>query len=204
MISRARRPPEYAAVTGVDAAGEVVGYEGDSSVGNTGDVGFVYEYGVVTTLETPNSRVAGITAAGEIFETYGAGNQNAAFVIGTGETLGDTLAVFVPYSASTSVVGVNDDGVTYGQYEDDLSDVVHGFIQKGNAFTATVTVDVAGFSAPVVSGVNASGEFVGEALNSSGVEYGFVDIGGAMTTFMRRRRRKKIRRSSASATRARF
>ena len=149
-ISGPTVPLQYAAVTGVDAAGEAVGYYGSSDdMGDSDDVGFTAVSGVVTTLDVPNASTAdisGITASGEIFGNYtSTGNENFGFVVNHGAV--DEFNV--PFAVSTSLDGVNDDGVIYGEYEDG-SDVVHGFIWNGGY----VTVDVPGFTATSVSGVH--------------------------------------------------
>ena len=172
-------PNVYIGVSGIDAAGEIVGYYG--YVDGSGDQyfqGFVDSGGVVSPFGPPtssNNLSIGITASGEIFGTYiNNENERLGFTYNNG-TFTNIDDGFL--SISTTVDGVNGTEV-YGTYED-LTDVIHGFIENSGVFT---TIDIPGYGDASISGIDAAGEIVGNVVNSAGTTVGFTDNAGNITT----------------------
>jgi hypothetical protein len=73
--------------------------------------------------------------------------------------------------------GINNSTTICGNYTSDTS---HGFFAKGMGFH---NYDVPGSSFTVVLGLNNAGDFSGSDIPASGVQSGFVSIGGVITEF---------------------
>ncbi len=76
--------------------------------------------------------------------------------------------------------GINNSGLTCGDYLDGSSGSFHGFFKKGGGFT---NYDVLGSTTTILLGLNNAGDFCGSDIPASGVQGGFVSIGGVVTEF---------------------
>ncbi len=169
----------YISVTGVDAAGEAVGYYGFvDGDGDSTDYAFVGTGGVATRYAIPgasNLIGIGVTSSGEIWGSYTDNyNRDQGFVVINGVV--DEFAA--PLATATYVTGVTDGGVIYG-YFNNGSNLLEGFVYHyGYSIIA-----VPGASSTIVTGVNASGEIVGTVTDATGAGHGFTDSNGVFTTF---------------------
>jgi hypothetical protein len=57
-----------------------------------------------------------------------------------------------------------------GLFEDSTS-ATHGYLRQGGTFT---TIDYPGAASTMIFGINAAGDLVGAAKDSTGVQHGFV------------------------------
>jgi len=76
--------------------------------------------------------------------------------------------------------GINNSILVCGDYLDGNSGNFHGFFLHGSTFQ---DFDVPGSSWTIILGVNNAGDFSGSDIPASGVQSGFVSIGGATTEF---------------------
>ncbi|MBR0757377.1 VCBS repeat-containing protein [Bradyrhizobium jicamae] len=171
----------YIGVTGVDAAGEAVGYYGSSD--GDGDSTFhgftTSEPNVGVTFDpTGSSNTNGmyITAGGEIYGDYvDYANRQHGFIDANGTV---SKFDFVP-NQYTILSGLDDAGNMFGDYFNGTS--VEGFVDINGTFSV---IDVAGSQATSVAGINvATGEIVGTYSDQSYVQHAFVIKNGVTTTF---------------------
>ncbi|MGA8169895.1 MAG: DUF4214 domain-containing protein [Methylocystis sp.] len=169
----------YISATGVDAAGEVVGYYGSvDGEGDSTDYAFVATGGIATTYNisgASNIIGIGVTSSGEIWGSYTDNyNRDYGFVVING-----ALDEFnVPAATATYVTGVTDGGVIYG-YFNNGSNQLQGYVYHfGYSF-----INVPGATTTTVSGVNASGEIVGVFTDAAYAAHGFTDFNGAYAAF---------------------
>ena len=81
---------------------------------------------------------------------------------------------------TTQARGVNNSLLVCGDYLDGSTGNFHGFFLQGGTFH---DFDVPGSTWTVILGVNNGGDFSGSDIPSSGVQSGFVSIGGVITEF---------------------
>ncbi len=165
-------------LTGVDAAGDVVG----DYINGSGDgfpQGFVDKNGVFSTINAPNAietYVTGIDAAGDIFgyytDIYGGGQHG--FI----DKNGVFSAIDAPNAPLTWVTGVDAAGDVVGNYGNG-DGVQHGFIDKSGAIS---TIDAPNASSTTVTGVDAAGDVFGYYVDSAGLPHLFVDKSGVIST----------------------
>ena len=174
-------PPDLGSDTipyGINARGKIVG-----SYGNSGKLyGFLYDAGVITTIDAPK-------AAGTV--AHGINDQNV--IVGEytddhekthgflrdslGFTTIDVADNGIAYPA-TIVYGINRVGEIVGSYRD-WSGKWHGFLEEDGTFTEI------SFPDPLATdtfayGINPQGQIVGTYIDNSGT-HGFLYDGGAFT-----------------------
>jgi hypothetical protein len=81
-------------------------------------------------------------------------------------------------ASETHVTGVNNTGVKAGYYVD--SSGTHGFTYDGTNF---VRIDVTGATSTIVTSINDDATVVGAYWTGDGVEHGFIDEAGVISTF---------------------
>jgi probable HAF family extracellular repeat protein len=160
--------------TGINDAGDVVGYYYDSYVYPHG---FLWANGSMNTVDFPQSKfmtsLFGInncgTIVGQIFDNNGATTLQSFVLAGGKYTL-----VNYPGSVSTQALGINDHGMLAGTYQ--IGEGDHGFLWYQGQFTT-----ISGFEQhnAYVSGLNDLGDVVGyyyEGPRSDRNTVGFAHI----------------------------
>jgi probable HAF family extracellular repeat protein len=167
---------------GINARGQIVGFYTDADNVNHG---FLLSGGQYTTLDDPNagagasqgSFAEGINDRGQIVGVYiDADNVNHGFLLSGGQytTLDDPSAAAGAFQG-TFAEGINDRGQIVGGYTD-ASNVNHGFLLSSGQYT---TLDVPNAFDTTATGINSSGQIVGEYDNGA---FGFLLSGGQYTT----------------------
>jgi len=150
-------------IAGINDLGNFVG-----NVGYNGDVqGFINISGTVTQFAAGPHSLA----------TYPSAVDNLNNVVGMFIDVafkahcfyraadGTTTQIDYPAALTTVCLGINDNGVLSGYYED-ISNVVHGFTQSNGVFSSSPLPDIAG--------INNDGTYVGSYVGAGGVNYGYV------------------------------
>ena len=160
-------------------------------------LGFTYLDGVATNFSDPagisngisSTTVAGINNSGEISGDYTpSGGGSEGFIYSNG--------IFTNFSdpgtgpdGSTYVAGINNSGLIAGSYTDSEGNS-HGFTYSNGAFTnftdpnGTYPDAFDPFlinSNTEVTGINDSGEVIGDYVDSSGAQHGFIYSKGVFT-----------------------
>jgi hypothetical protein len=170
----------YIGVTGVDAAGEAVGYYGYVDGDGDGHYhGFVADNSSSGTTYDPagSSNTDGmfITPSGEIYGDYiDYANRQHGFTNSNGSV---TTVDFFP-NQYTILSGVSDDGDMFGNFAGSFA-TVRGFVDINGVFSI---VNVSGSAATSISGVNAAGEIVGTYSDKNFINHGFIIENGVTTT----------------------
>jgi hypothetical protein len=170
----------YIGVTGVDAAGDAVGYYGTTD--GDGDSTF-------------HGFTAGRSGPGITFDPWGSSNTNGMFITPGGEIYGDyvdyanrqhgfidqdgsvTNFDFFP-NETTILSGLDDTGNMFGNFYDGFS--VDGFVDVSNNFSV---INVPGSASTSVADMNAAGEIVGSYSDGNYVEHAYIMKGGVTTKF---------------------
>jgi len=172
--------------TGINAAGQIVGYYYSSSSGTAN--GFLYSGGMYTTLDDPlgvrGTFLHGINARGQIVGDYlDSSGVPHGFLYSRGSftTLNEPLAV----GYVTDANGINANGEIVGDY---YNGGYHGFLYSDGKYT-TLDDPLAPINNPhttggtLALGINDKGQIVGYYKDSSGTSHGFLYSGGTYTTF---------------------
>jgi uncharacterized membrane protein len=155
---------------GINSSGQIVG-----TVFTGSRPGFCCEYGF---LDTGGSftTIAGPGAEG----TDARGINNNGQIVGIISVFHGGLVGFVDTGGSFAYIGpnrialgINDSSQIVGRDGND------GFVDTGGIFT---TIDVPGGMFTTASGINNSGQIVGQFTDAFGLIHGFVDMGGSVTT----------------------
>jgi hypothetical protein len=178
-------------VTGIDAAGDTVGFSITGGVtngfANTGGQG-----GTFTTVDDPGfafTQLLGISSNGATAAGYwthdaaGATGQLAGFVTGGPGFTSPTffgINSLLPANTNSQATGVNDAGEVVGFYQEgpNTSPVFTGFVDKAGSVTP---LEFPGATSTQALGVNDLGEIVGDYV-TGGVMHGFLDNAGTFTT----------------------
>jgi probable HAF family extracellular repeat protein len=156
--------------TGINNAGEIVGYYYDDRVNERG---FLFSGGTYTSLAAPGSDGVtfpqGINNAGKIVGWDGGGN---GFLFGGG----NYTRLNVPGANDTFLRAINDDSQIVGSYS--LGAFNHAFKYSAGSFT---TLDVPGRFGSAALGINNAGQIVGAYSDSPNRFQGFLSSGGAYT-----------------------
>jgi PEP-CTERM motif len=178
-------------VTGIDAAGDTVGFSITGGVtngfANTGGQG-----GTFTTVDDPGfafTQLLGISSNGATAAGYwthdaaGATGQLAGFVTGGPGFTSPTFTginSLLPVNDNSQATGVNDTGEVVGFYQEgpNSSPTFHGFTDIGGSITPFL---VPGSVSTQALGVNDVGEIVGDYVDTGGVLHGFLDNAGTFT-----------------------
>jgi probable HAF family extracellular repeat protein len=169
----------YTVATGINNAGEVVGYYAD---GFTKVHGFTYDNGTFTTIDSPNGLgtwISGINSKGQIVGYYSDALSvfhGLVYDHGTFTTLDDPDAGVL---GSTRLFGINDAGQIVGQASSPINGA-QGFVYGDGQFS--MLVDASNGISPTPAAINSSGEIAGTAV-VNGLSYGFVYTDGTFFYF---------------------
>ena len=159
---------------GVDDHGVIVGYFDDDV---TLAHGFVLKNGLLKTFDAPG--------AVNITEHYGINNHgelSGAYYDGTALVgylkLGSVFQAVTPGGPYTIARGLNDAGLTVGQYA--VSGTDHGFFWDGKHFADLM---VPGSTLTHAQGIDNLDRIVGFSVDAAGLQHGFKLIGGVYTPF---------------------
>ena len=177
-------------VTGIDAAGDTVGFSITGGVTN----GFAHLAGgsTFTTVDDPGfafTQVLGIRSNGATAAGYwthdvtGLTGQLAGFVTGGPGFASPTFTGInglLPANTNSQATGVNDASEVVGFYQEgpNSSPLFHGFTDIGGSITSFL---FPGSVSTQALGVNDLGEIVGDYV-TGGVMHGFLDNAGTFTT----------------------
>jgi uncharacterized membrane protein len=168
-------------VLGINSRGDIVGRFCTTVVVpcmfDTGNVhGFMLAGGAFTAIDFPGAirtNVWGINPRGQIVGGYtGADGQNHLFLLGDGEFT--RIELPPTWSISLGGGGINSRGDIVSFYCDTAPCTItsaHGFLLSNNEFTS---IDLFGAAATGASGISADGDIVGEYIDVSGSEHGFL------------------------------
>lgn len=104
----------------------------------------------------------------------------AGFVRFKNGTFSDLLVDPSDTGNTTQGRGINSSYLVCGDYLDANTGSFHGFFLKGAGFH---NFDVPGSTTTILLGLNNAGDFAGSDIPASGVQSGFVSIGGVITEF---------------------
>jgi len=159
---------------GIDDHGVVAGYSDD---GITLAHGFVLDNGLLKTFDAPGAvRITehyGINNHGELSGAYYDGANLVGYL-----KLGDVFQPVAPGGPYTIARGLNDAGLTVGQYYTGSAD--HGFFWDGKKFT---DLSVPGSTMTQAYDIDNFGRVVGFSVDTQGFQHGFELIGGQYTSF---------------------
>jgi hypothetical protein len=164
-----------AAVTSINAAGEMVGIYNNLS-GNT--AGFLDNGGVFTSINEPTGSTTpiGINKSGEIVGGYtDTSNVQHGFSTKKGVTFNN---FDFPGGTSTTAAGINTAGKIVGLWID-ASSITHGFTLAGGVFTS---IDFPGAASTVAIGINDTDEIAGYYTDASNNFHGFIYAQGNYST----------------------
>jgi probable HAF family extracellular repeat protein len=185
---------------GINNAGQIVGSYGDTS-GNTH--GFLMSGGVYTTIDHPGAATGiyggttayGINDDGQIVGIYlvcgvpnGYGCERSFLL--SGGVFTDLPDAPGSMPGTTDALSINNSGVIAGYFVDSCFCTTHGFTYAGGVYTV---VDQPGFFQSYLSGINNSGQMVGESAQCWGCgfaagfsltngEYTDIEVPGADST----------------------
>ena len=169
--------------TCINQLGVIAGYYYDSL---TQAHGFVRSSdGVLTEFDPTNLKmnlVTGINSRGEIVGEGAHLVGGVAIVIGfLRKPNGNFIAITLPGSVDTRLLGINDNGQIAGEYLDAAA-VLHGFLRDASG---TYTVfDEPNSSGTGVSAINANGDITGFYADAAGLAHGYIrDQFGNFTSF---------------------
>jgi PEP-CTERM motif-containing protein len=174
-------------VTGIDAAGDTVGFSITAGVTN----GFAHTGGTFTTVDDPGfafTQLLGISSNGATAAGYwthdstGATGQLAGIVTGgPGFTSPTFIGIndLLPSNVNSQATGVNDGGWIVGFYQQPTTDIFTGFVDKSGVVSI---ITVPGSADTQALGVNDLGWIVGDYTLANGDMFGFLDRGGVFTT----------------------
>jgi probable HAF family extracellular repeat protein len=150
------------AVTGINGAGEIVGTYFDSN----GEHGFVLSGGVFTTIDVPNAGTTSAAAINDLDQVVGSDNLGEGFLYDIPTQTFSTIA-YPGQGYITFPAAINNAGTIAGTIQ--LAGPAHldeGFELSNGIYTR---ITVPGSQSSFTSGVNNSGEIIGNYLNASGV-----------------------------------
>jgi hypothetical protein len=178
---------------GINRRGQIVGTYGIP--GTRRQCGFIYDARTPGSPRTPwwaystiprscsgrrgGLEPHGINNAGDIVGDYPSVGARAGFLSVNGIV---ESGIKFPGSRSTTLLGLNNNAVpeVVGFYSE-ANGEDHGMAFTGSNASAARSIDVPGAGQTIASGVNDSGQIVGEHITQTGT-YGFVDDGGRFTT----------------------
>jgi probable HAF family extracellular repeat protein len=170
---------EGVVASGINDAGEIVGYFIDASFTTHG---FLYNGGHYTILDAPGASgtsPAAINSSGQIVGSINTGVVNSAkgFLYSNGHytILDDPLGV-----TGTEAGGINTSGQIVGTYLD-AATKAHGFLYSNGNYT-TLDDPLAGPLGTDAIGINDAGQIVGDYFDASGNMHGFLYSNGHYAT----------------------
>lgn len=168
-------------VTGIDAAGDTVGFYVNPDGSNHG---FFKPFGVpFATVDQPGTvfnQLLGINQAGTEIAGYsstifsGATGQQAFSLVGTTYT---NINALLPVNFNSQATGVNNAGTVVGFYQYDTLGDFSAFVDNGGLITS---FQVPGSISTQALGINDLGEIVGDYI-LGGEMFGFLDNGGVFS-----------------------
>jgi hypothetical protein len=179
----------FTQVTGIDAAGNTVGfYVTNPAVGTTSGF-YKLAGGSFSTIDVPGSvfnQLLGINQIGTLAAGYtsftdpaGMTGQLALTTNGVSFTnINALLVAALGPNFNSQATGVNNSGEVVGFYQPTAT-TFNGFTDIGGTISA---LTFPGALDTEALGVNDLGEIVGEYVDASNVMHGFVDIGGVFTS----------------------
>jgi len=176
----------FTAAFGINARSQIVGSYADSTFGPSH--GFLDDQGVFTTIDFPGADYTeaayGINSRGQIVGAYVSAGSCHGFLDDRGifTTIDVPDAIFGEACLGTFATGINSvthRGEIVGYYSNEEAGGQHGFLDKGNEFSA---IDFPGAAITTASGINARSQIVGSYLDSSSNQHGFLDDQGVFTT----------------------
>jgi probable HAF family extracellular repeat protein len=175
----------FTSAAGINARGQIVGYESNNPDANATNSGFLLSGGKYTTLDDPKAgtgtgffvgtRAFGINGRGQIVGFYtDARFQDHGFLLSGGQytTINDPNA-----AGFTVAFGINARGQIVGSYIDASGQ--HGFLLSGGQYT---NIAVPGALDTSALGINDRGQIVGYYFAAGGATHGFLLSGGQYTT----------------------
>lgn len=170
------------AASGVNDAGDIVGFYSDSSAVPQG---YLLSGGTFTTIAVPFSGATwtlaeGIDNAGDVVGYWLDSLTSHGFLLSGGTY----TSIDYPGAVFTIAIGINNYGEIAGFYSD-TSGVYHGFTLSGGTYTP---IDVPGSTATEAYGINDSGDIVGiycltsECAKNFDTFQGFVATGETIAT----------------------
>lgn len=169
----------YTVATGINNAGEIVGYYAD---GFSRVHGFVYDRQSFSSIDTPNSVgtwISGINNKGQLVGYYSdalSAFHGLLYDHGTLTTLDDPNAGVL---GSTRLLGINDAGRAIGEAASPISGT-RGFIYDQGQFSA-FTDSLSGID-PIPAAINNVGQIAGTGVLNN-LSYAFVNTDGNFTYF---------------------
>jgi PEP-CTERM motif len=174
-------------VTGIDAAGDTVGfYVSNAAVGTTSGF-FKPAGGAFQTVNQPTSvfnQLLGINQNGTEIAGYSSFTDPAgmtgqkAFSL-AGLTTYTDINGLLPANVNSQATGVNNTGAVVGFYMPTATTSL-GFLDQNGMIT---TLDPFGSAITQALGINDLGEIVGFYTDAVGVQHGYVDINGMFSQF---------------------
>jgi len=167
-------------VTAINNSGQIAGYIVDSN-GNYHD--FLLSGGTFTTFDPPGSNLqsTSVTAMNDSGQMVGYFEDASFHDHGFLFSGGIITTIDAPGSTGsfgTEPIAINDSGQIAGSFTDSVSE--HGFLLAGGTFT-TINPPIANDHAGV-TGMNASGQVVGDYNTPTGENHGFLFSRGTFTT----------------------
>jgi hypothetical protein len=180
-------------VTGIDAAGDTVGFSISASGVTSGFANTGGQLGTFTTVFDPGfafTQLLGISSNGTTAAGYwssdatGLTGQLAGFVTGGPGFTSPTFTGInglLPTNDNSQATGVNDSGEVVGFYQEgpNSSPTFTGFTDIGGVISKIL---FPGATSTQALGVNDLGEIVGDYTLANGNVFGFLDNGGVFTT----------------------
>jgi len=179
------------AIYGINDNGVIVGEYGDdvdvfNFVNTFGNVGFIYDGSILTTVSYPNSiatSVSAINNSNVVVGSYFDENAKARGYVYDGVTYKSIL----PFGTAAEVTGINDQGNIVGIYSTDgfQNDLGHGFI---GTLGPDHNYTFSSFDFPTalithLTDVNNGGEMIGTYTRSTGERLGFTVPGFRSVAF---------------------
>lgn len=163
--------------TGINNAGQIVGYYVDASAVTHG---FGYSGGSYTTIDVPSSSAttaSGISNGGQVTGSYTDGSGGSHGYFQTGFAGSQTSLDNPSGVGNTTASGINDGGTIVGSFYNGTT--THGFVDVGGVYTQVD--DPLGVKTSVY-GIDTKGDIVVSYVDGGGVTHGFVDLGGTLST----------------------
>jgi probable HAF family extracellular repeat protein len=182
--------------TGINNAGQVVGWFLPPGTGERGTNGFLYNAGTFTTIHVPGARSTqanGINDAGQVVGFIP--NPQTGYALGFLDSAGAfSFIAFPGATGGTLANGINSSGQIVGGFDGPpflINTDSHGFLDDHGTFTR---IDAPGGYSTTAEGINNRGQIVGTFVNTSGFNiapegflyedgtFSFIDVPGSTDT----------------------
>ncbi len=164
--------PEFA--RGINNAGQVVGFyvRGETTLG------FLYDYGVTTTIRVPGNNDTLALGINNQSQIVGLTNGSATGSVGFLDVNGAFTTLQVPGSAETTAQGLNEAGQVVGYFSGSAGPS-SGFLYDGSMYR---TITVPGARSTLLYGINNQGEMVGYYFDNNRAHGFRYNRQGVLTT----------------------